>query len=883
MLAAGSKLGPYEVVGKLGEGGMGEVYRARDTRLNREVALKILPDATASDPDRLLRFRREAQLLASLNHPNIAHLYGLEDAGPAHALIMELVEGPTLADRLAASAVPWRDALTIARQIADALEVAHEQGIIHRDLKPANIKLRDDGTVKILDFGLAKAIAPDTDDPSRPGSASNSPTLTARATQVGMILGTAAYMAPEQARGRAVDRRADIWAFGVVLYEMLSGRRAFEGDDVTTTLANVIKDDIDVAAIPADVPPLVRRLLRRCLEKDPKRRLSAIGDARLDIDEALHDSPLAPDARRPALSRSVGLAWSLAALGLLIAAAASWWPRAEPVAAPRIQFAVPTTGRIATPQTPPELSPDGRWLAYMSPDPKGAIVVHVRALDSGATQVLAGTADAGYLFWSPDSEQIGYSAGDKVLRVSTAGGPPKPVCDFEYFAGATWLPSGEILIARNSGTGIAGMFRVAATGGVPVELKLAADPGPASSYGWPVALPDGRRFLYLGWSLGIDQRAIYVGSIDGGAPVRLLAADSMGFYGAPGRLLFVQKGTLFAQTFDAASLTLSGEPMLVADNVHTPLLSGRAAVSVSKNGLLAYRPAPANQWSDLVWLDREGKTLETVGEPREYQLVRLSPDERRVAFTELDVAQARTRISILDLGNGVSSGVPTAGALPADPVWSDDSQSIAYSAEQTGRHLFVQRVGSQSASVAFRSAEQPKWLDDWSRGGKFFLFHIDGKPAKLFAAPADGSGPARLLLETPEAVDSAHFSPDGRWVAYQVSEGGVPQVWVASFPAFEQRRQVSARGGGQAMWRRDGQELFYLTPAGRMMSVRITTQTSGALDFAPPVELFQSPFVRPWLEVDQYSVSKDGQRFLFIRPREMTDVPITVLVNWSSR
>jgi eukaryotic-like serine/threonine-protein kinase len=891
-LASGSRLGSYQIVDAIGAGGMGEVYRATDSHLKRSVAIKVLPASVAGDADRLARFQREAEVLAALNHPNIAAVYGLEKTPDLTALVMELVDGEDLSALIARGPIAAADALPIARQITEALEAAHEQGIIHRDLKPANIKVRADGTVKVLDFGLAKAM-----DPAGASSANamHSPTLTARATEMGMILGTAAYMAPEQARGRAVDRRADIWAFGVVLYEMLSGRRAFDGDDISITLASVLKEDVDWRALPPDLPAPIGRLLRRCLEKDPRKRLSAIGDARLEIDEATR-SPQQPDS--PATSSSLAiadarrrerLAWIVAAVGTLVgvvALAALWWPRERPVAPQRIQFAVQTQadpGSVLSLDVP-AISPDGRLLAFVSPATAGgAKVIWIRPIDALDARTLAGTEGGSKLFWSPDSRSIGYAADDRIYRVGADGGAPQMLCEMPNFSSAAWTRSGSILMTTVGATMGGRLFTVSEQGGPPVEVTLAGAEGVAKYASWPFLLPDGRHFLYLGWAFNPDVRALYVGSLDGGAPVRLMQMESMAVYVDPGFLLFVRAGILFAQRFDARALELAGEPVRLADDVMTNRVMGRAAFSASDTGTLVYRTSGGTtSLSELAWVDRTGKVTATVGDARTYYQMRLSPDGRRVATSE-GVPGSSNTLSVLDLGNGVASAVTDSQTLVNDQAWSPDGQTVAYEALADKRlQFFKQVLGSQKPTRLFESPVTSKYLDDWSSDGKFLLFHLT-KPGQLFVVPVDGSTEPRLLLDS-IGIDEAHFSPDGKWIAYQITESNTYQVWVASFPAFEERRRVSPAGGGQPVWGRDGKELFYLTPTGKLMLVSVDRKAAGAIDFTAPVELFQSPLTAPALVLDQYAVSNDAQRFLFIRPRASTGVkpPITVVVNWAA-
>jgi serine/threonine protein kinase len=857
---------------------MGEVYRARDTKLNRDVAIKVLPEAFALDVDRLARFTREAQVLAALNHPNIAAIYGIE----GNALVMELVEGEELSAIIARGAIPLADSLLLAKQIADALEAAHEQGIIHRDLKPQNIKVRADGTVKVLDFGLAKA----ADSGLGTQDSTNSPTLTARATQMGMIIGTAAYMAPEQARGKAVDRRADIWAFGVVLYEMLTGRRAFHGEDISITLASVLKEDVSWDSLPAGLPVPIVRLLRRCLEKDPKRRLSAIGDARIEIDDALQpSSSLAGE--RAAAAPSPGnarLPWTVAgvASALLLVALGAMWMSNEPTTTPPVvEFTVPTES--ANPAL--EVSPDGRLLAFFDRGPNaGTYVIWIRPLSARDAYPIPGTEGASSVFWSPDSQSLGFTASGKLLRVATSGGPVQTIAEVLSPAGATWAPDGTIVFGTATGAG-GRMYRVSANGGVPAEI---ARPDPARqevAYLWPSMLPDGRRFLFLAQTLAVGERAVYVASLDGGTPVRLMASDTQVKYAAPGQLLFARANTLFTQAFDADTLALTGEATRVAEGVDVRLNNGRAAFSVSTNGVLAYRSSGGvNTRATLTWFDRGGKRMHSVGDPAEYYQIRLSPDGTRVALVLGGLSTQTFRLSVLDLANGVTSTVTDATVSANDAVWPDN-QTIGYGAmpQGAGRQIFQQRIGQPGAAPVTSTADTPKWLDDWSADGAYLLYHLP-RPSKLFAVKVKEPATPLLLLDTPETVDGAHFSPDGKWVSYQITENGTYQVWVASFPAFDQRRRVSPRDGFQAFWRGDGQELFYLTPEGKMMSARVTRDDkTGALSFSAPTELFQSPIAAPLMGLDQYSVTKDGQRFLFIEPVTAgAATPIAVVVNWTS-
>jgi dipeptidyl aminopeptidase/acylaminoacyl peptidase len=572
----------------------------------------------------------------------------------------------------------------------------------------------------------------------------------------------------------------------------------------------------------------------------------------------------------------------------VVAVTALWWPRDSAGPPRRIQFSVPTDAVLATTfgVDRPVVSPDGRLLAFVSPAVEGgAPAVWIRPLDAADARMVAGTSGARALFWSPDSRSIGYGAGDMIYRVGVGvdAGAPQTLCELPDFVGAAWTRSGSILLnTASAGSGFA-LFRVSEQGGPPVELTLAGAEGPAKAYLWPALLPDDRHFIYLGWTLNDDGRQLYVGSLDGGTPVRLMQADAMAAYVEPGFLLFVRAGTVFAQRFDSTALTLTGEPVRLADDVATNRLMGRAAFSASDNGTLVYRTSGgAGGLLELVWVDRRGTITSAVGDAARFYQIRLSPDDRRVAASIGDPGSSV--LSVLELGNGVFSSVTDSQTVVNDQAWSPDSQTVAYEVAGGGVTKFLKRVvGSQTEERLFESPGAPRYLDDWSPDGRFMLFHAT-EPGQLFVLPVDGSSEPRLLLDSAEGIDQAHFSPDGAWIAYQITESNLPQVWVASFPAFDQRRRVSPAGGGQPVWARDGRELFYLTPTGALMAVPVERGAAGAIDVKAPVELFQSPLTGPALMIDQYAVSKDGQRFLFIRPRASAGAkpPITVVVNWAT-
>ncbi len=633
----GSRIGPYDILSTLGAGGMGEVYRARDAKLHRDVAIKVLLPAVANDPDRLARFRREAQVLASLNHPNIAHIHGIEESSGVTALVMELVEGEDLSQRIGRGAMPLDEALPIAQQIANALEAAHEQGIIHRDLKPANIKVRPDGVVKVLDFGLAKAM-----DPAGASSdhAMNSPTLSLHTTQAGMILGTAAYMSPEQARGNAVDKRADLWSFGVVLYEMLTGTRLFEGTTISDTLAAVLKTEPDWTKLPTDTPTPIRRLLRRCLEKDRRKRLADAADARLEIEDALtapaaDASSAGVSASTSSSSRATRLAWLVAGLFLIstLILSAMYFRRAEPPT-PTIRFAISPPEKT-TFASESAISPDGQQVAFVTTGAAGVTSLWVRPLAAVDSRQLAGTEGASFPFWSPDSRFLGFFAGSKLRKIDVAGGPSQTLADASPDPrGGAWAPDGTIIFSPGI---LSPIMRVSASGGPVSEVtKLDTELG-QTSHRWPSMMPDGRHFIYFGRGSQTEKQGLYVSSLDASESTFIVGTQVTGSYteaGGKGYLLFIRESTLMAQPFNAAKMELSGEPRPIAQGVSSyPSEFGPTAYAAfsTSTGHLIYRTGD-QQTTRLTWFDRSGKSLGAITEPGGYYDPSLSMDGKKVLF-----------------------------------------------------------------------------------------------------------------------------------------------------------------------------------------------------------------------------------------------------------
>ncbi|MGQ0732685.1 MAG: protein kinase domain-containing protein [Acidobacteriota bacterium] len=911
-LSSGSRVGPYEIVALLGAGGMGEVYRARDAKLNREVAIKVLLPAVATDADRLARFSREAQVLASVNHPNIAAIYGLEeafspDAGQAgvRALVMELVEGPTIADLLEASVhasasdatgatsalragagtprgLPQDEALDIARQIADALEAAHEQGIIHRDLKPANIKVRPDGTVKVLDFGLAKAL--DTGVAARPDAAM-SPTLSMHATQAGIILGTAAYMSPEQARGRPVDRRADIWAFGAVLFEMLTGKRAFDGEDASVTLASVIKDEPPWSLLPADVPPPVRRLLRRCLEKDPKRRLSAVGDARLDLEEARtqpEDTAAGTAGSRPAPGPAPSPAtarvpWATAAIAALALAGVSliwapWRPAAPP---PRVSFEITTASEGLNSQVNIALSPNGRHLVARI-DQGGINRLWLRALDRVDGVPLQGTDNATFPFWSPDSRHIGFFADGKLKIIDILGGPPQSVTEAPGGGGGAWNGEGTIVFApRAAGP----LFRVAVSGGDPVQVtELDASRG-ESGHRYPQFLPDGVHFLFFARSLTGEESATHIGSLESRERTRLIDSATSVRFASPNLLLFLRESTLMAHRFDPSRREIVGEPFRVVEGV----ASGnnfQAGVTATDTGVLAYRPGSANRGLTMRWIDRRGARGDAVGTPGVYENPRLSPDGTRLAYHSQDRG---ADIWVTDLARGATTRFTFDPGTDNVPVWSPDGARIAFVSNREGGvfNVYHRSASGTGEDELLLKTPNNKTLNDWSADGRYLLYEENDPKtgSDLWVLPMTGDRTPMRVLDTRFNERGGAFSPDGRWIAYASDENGANEVYVRTFPVSGGKWQVSTGRGFSPRWRPDGKELFY-DRTGQMMAVDLSGTVPGRqFKAGPPTPLF--PGLRS-MPPHNYDIAADGRFLVLTTTAADTLLPIVVVLNWLS-
>ena len=894
-LASGARLGPYEILTLVGAGGMGEVYRARDTTLGRDVALKILPTPFALDPDRLARFKREAQVLASLNHPHIAAIYGFEESNGVQALVLELVDGPTLADRVAHGPIPLDEALPIAKQIAEALEAAHEQGIIHRDLKPANIKLRPDGMVKVLDFGLAKALEPASGIQS---DLTASPTITSPAmTGRGVILGTAAYMAPEQAKGRPADKRSDVWAFGCVLFEMLTGKGAFEGDDVSETIAFVLTREVDWSALPSITPASIRRLLRRCQEKDRRRRLADIADARLEIEEALAPAERAGGQAVPAppprLWRRAGTLWLAAAVLLLSAVALGLvaYVRRGSEIAPAFRAVIPAPdGTVIGPPTvigqglSLALSPDGRLLVFAATSSDQRSRLWVRALDGDSAEPLKGTEDGVRPFWSPDSRSVAFFtlAEHRLKRVDIAGGRVLTICEDRelYGGGGTWNANDVILFSPAvTGGESSPIYRVAASGGTPTPVTTIDGKIGERRHIAPFFLPDGRHFLYTSMPT-TGPLSVYMGSVDGPEKT-LVLSDAANVQYALGRLLFVRGATLVAQPFDAGRRVLTGDGIPIVEGITIDPSARTGHFSVS-TGVLVYQ-ARAAQVSQPTWFDRTGKPSGILGEPADYNTVNLSPDGTRVAVSLRD-ASGNMDIWLVDVARGVRTRFTFDPADETQGVWSPDGTQIAFDSMRMGRsELQGKAANGSGAEGVIDASPVAKFPTSWSPDGKFLLYNSTaGTPRTgndLWVVPLFGDRRPYPFLQTPFNEGRAQFAPDGRWVAYQSNESSRNEVYVAPFPGPGGKWQVSTVGGGSPRWRRDGKELFYVARDGGLMAAAVSSR-GAVLDVGAVRALFNTRIRDQALGIP-YDVTSDGQRFL-VNTLVERPVPssITLVVNW---
>jgi serine/threonine-protein kinase len=898
-LATGTRLGPYAITAPIGAGGMGEVYRATDTNLGRQVAIKVLPDAFAQDPERLARFEREAKTLASLNHPNIAQIYGLEKADGIRALVLELVEGPTLADRIAQGPIPVDEALPIAKQIAEALEAAHEQGIIHRDLKPTNVKVRADGTVKVLDFGLAKALEPMT----ARVDATASPTITSPAmmTGVGVLLGTAAYMSPEQARGKTVDKRSDIWAFGCVLYEMLTGRRAFEDEDVSMTLSKVLQREPDFDVFPAEVPARVRQTTRLCLRKPVRERVPDIGAVRLALEGAFEttatQTAVAAVGHPPARWRRY-LAPALASLvTAVVVALAAWnlWPSTEPPPRSLVRFEVntPPDGPLTMTATMRDvaIAADGTRIVYQSSiaNINSGRRLYVRHADRVDATLLRGTEGAQSPFFSPDGQWVGFAVtGTRSLKkVSVFGGPAVTIAELpdDIPRGVSWGGDDTIVFAT---AGSKGLRRVPAAGGKPEALTVVNPEQGGTDHWWPEILPSGKGVLFTVWSGSDESSRIAVVSLETREITYLVSGGSHPQYSRTGHIVYGVNGTLRAVSFDQDRLALtSTTPIPVLENVNTKAIAGGANFSLAANGSLVYivGRGVAGPQRTLVWVDRDGREEPLRLPPANYNWAQVSPDGSRVAVSLTDL-EGQQDVWSSELARGTLTRVTTEPGLDNDPVWTPDGERVVFPSRRNSddKLAFYAKAADGTGPVELLLTSETTGFTfrpyDWSSDGKVLLFDYGTADAggNIGMLSMEGGRPWKPLLQTPANEISPALSPDGAWLAYTSNQTGRPEVYMERFPNLGDRRQLSTDGGSAPLWSPNGRELFYRR-GDAMMVVGIDPRT---LSVGSPEALFEGPYEGDAAGSRRYDMSPDGRRFLMIKqPPETAEPPdIIVVENW---
>jgi Tol biopolymer transport system component len=890
-LAAGTRVASYEIVSPLGAGGMGEVYRARDARLNRDVALKVLPGAFAEDPERLARFEREAQVLAALKHPHIATIHGFEEQdappgsgqAPLRALVLELVDGETLADIIARGPLPPEEVVRIARQIAEALDAAHEHGIVHRDLKPANVKLTSEGTVKVLDFGLAKLTAAHDSMSGNPLAVSMSPTMATPAMLTGatVLMGTAAYMSPEQARGKPVDKRADIWAFGAILFELLTGRRMFDGESVTEVVGAVIHRDPDWSALPAATPAGLTMVVRRCLQKDVRQRFRDIGDVRLALDGAFTPEAATASAARPwrEHARRTWLAVTAAALVAAAAAGTAVWiatgGNSDPT--PRtLRFDVaPSDVSALTPLT--EISPDGRTLAYVAVDDGGAARLWVRSLDSDFTRMLSPSEQTQRpFFWSPDSRYLAYYYDGKLRKVDIAGGPAETIAETEVYSGGAWGSAGDIIFSNTSG-----IVRIPAGGGSAALTGLDTARKESAQL-LPSFLPDGRHFLYLRIFGGADTATgIYLGSIDAApgeqSAARLVATSQDATYAPGGRsgtghILFVRDRVLMAQPFDERALATVGEPVRVVSDVIEISNDVLSSLSASAEGTLLFRKG-SNSTGTLMAYNRDGTAspLFPAASIERPQHPRISPDGRRLALV------IGGSLWLYDLGGRPPIRLTFDGEQVYSPLWTRDGARILYERGGDAKvTLYSISADGSSRSAQPAAPEGHFHPHGWSADGELLALRMSSNAGDIVRfVPGTDSTPQDVVATAQSEGYSAAVSPDGRWIAYTADSTGRNEIWVRAVTGAGGAARVSPNGGSEPVWSRDGRELFYLEDR-KLMAVRVTA--GAAFNFTPAVHLFSASVVRA-LQPPSYDVLPDG-RFVMITVDDSTEAPMTVIVNW---
>jgi len=871
-LTSGTQLGIYEILSAIGAGGMGEVYRARDTKLGREVAIKVLPDTFAQNPERLARFKREAKLLASLNHTNIATIHGLEESGGTHYLVMEMVPGDTLAERIQHDgAVPIEEALGICTQIAEALEHAHEKGVIHRDLKPANVKVTPEGKVKVLDFGLAKAFA----EPSASDVVdSQSPTLmTASPTMPGVILGTAAYMSPEQAKGKAIDKRTDIWAFGCVLYELLTGKMVFAGENVQEIIAGILKGEPEWDALPDNTPRGIRALLRRCLQKEARHRLRDAGDLRIQIEDS-RNAPTTPIPSRTGWRRALPVVLASLVVGVIVGIAV--WnlkPSTPPTPLPPVRFGINIPGTDQLLADGLALSPDGANLVYVARRGGGS-QLYRRSMDQLDAVPIPGTEGAELPFFSPDGQWVGFFAANSTLlkKVSLAGGPPVTLSDALGFRrGASWGQDDTIVFAIDE----SGLLQVSADGGVPEPVTILDSDRGELNHRFLDILPGSKAVLFTVWTGSLETSRIAVQSLETGER-RILVDGANPRFAPTGHLVFARTGSLWAVPFDADRLEMTGSPVPVLEGVQVRP-GGFAQFALAADGSLVYIPVRVDSERTLVWVDRQGAVEPLAAPPRAYVHPKLSPDGQRLA---VHIGEVNSDVWVYDISRETLTRL-TFEANNRWPIWTPDGKRLTFISTRAGlRNLFWKPADGSGTAEQLTTSEYPQYAASWSPDGRVLAFtEIRPTGFDIWVLPLEGERKPRPFLQTPARETVAIFSPDGRWLAYVSDESGRNEIYVQPYPGPGEKWLISTDGGNSPVWNPNGQELFYRN-GDQMMAVEITTEPTFSAGI--PRLLFEGRYF--WEETDRavYDVTPDGQRFVMIQEGEQDSAPpqINVVLNW---